>query len=150
MLDQINLDLWSSQFYLNYIPLLSAISLIVLLLPLKSMAWQTSLVRSLGILLASGITFGFYWVDQHFGLWSKLDLTYNAPTALAMSLVIFLVVYARYGAWLFMLSLVSYLLLVVLNQDASFLSVATTGLVIIPLMTGLFGASTYAFKHIQQ
>ena len=149
MLNDFNLDLLLNQFYLHYIPMLAAACLVVLLLPLKNLDWQTSLVRSLGILIASLLTYGFYWLDQRYGLWSGLHLQYNSSTALAMSLVIFLVVYARMAALVFILSLVAYLFLVVVHKDASFLSVATIGLITIPLMTALFGLSTLLTKRIK-
>lgn len=113
-----------------YNPLLGVISLALIAAPLFSRRWRATGIRGLHLTVGLVIAYGLMFLDNALGIWPRFGLDYSTHTAVACVLAVFLAVHAPRLVWLWIGSLVAYLVLMLYQGYHVPLDVATTAVVV--------------------
>ncbi|MCX4027373.1 hypothetical protein H0A36_24700 [Endozoicomonas sp. SM1973] len=121
-----------------YIPLL----IIYALLLIGLVATKKGLKLALTYLLVLGVgiipVYIIWYLDNRLRLWSALELDYSTHTALALTVVVYLVIYKQKYVNYFVASLMAYGVLMLYQQYHSLLDIITTTVVILPVVLAIF------------
>ncbi len=131
----------------SYNPLLALISLALIATGLWKAQWKLARVRILAFAVAALVAYGFMLLDGYLNIWSAFSLDYSTHTAVSLGLIIFLSFNAPKLIAVWVVSFISYVLLMLYQRYHTISDIATTSVVVgVPIAW----AFTYLYKHIEQ
>ncbi|MDE1465291.1 hypothetical protein [Spartinivicinus poritis] len=122
----------------SYIPLVIIYAL--LLIGLVAINKGLKLALTYLLVLGAGIipVYIIWYLDNRLQLWPTLELDYSTHTALALTVVVYLVIYKQKYVNYFVASLIAYGLLMLYQQYHTLLDIITTAVVILPVALAIF------------
>jgi hypothetical protein len=114
-----------------YIPLLTILSLSLIVLSLFKSRWQVAGLQVLAITFVLLISYGLMFLDNRFQIWPAFGLDYSTHTAVSLSLVVFLSFNKPNRIIIWVGSFIAYLLLMLYQRYHTFSDIASTSAVVL-------------------
>jgi hypothetical protein len=115
-----------------YNPALGVICFALIGRTLLARRWRLAGIQGLHVGVGLVFAYGLTFLDNALGVWPHFGLDYSTHTAVACVLVVFLAVHARRLIWLWIGSLIAYIVLMLYQGYHGSLDIVTTAMVVAP------------------